>query len=120
METTHGVRGHPSKRAQGRAPQDEAEHIVVMAGRRPGHPRNEREPMKTPGGWDDPNRRALLVPLSRALEHAEDDCADKGECDIRGNNAQSVHEGTPEGHRESPCFVAPRCNARNNNPFPAE
>jgi hypothetical protein len=29
---------------------------------------------------------------NRALEYAEDDGADKGECDIRGHNAQSADE----------------------------
>ena len=34
-----------------------------------------------------------------ALEHAKDDCADKGERDVGGNNAQSADERTHEGHR---------------------
>ena len=34
------------------------------------------------------------------LDHAEDDRADKGEREIRGDNAQSAHEGIHEGHSE--------------------
>ena len=37
------------------------------------------------------NRRALQIRLWReSLEHAEHDGADKGDCEIRGNNAQSA------------------------------
>jgi hypothetical protein len=35
-----------------------------------------------------------------SLEHAKHDSADKGECDIRGNNANPVDEGTGENHGE--------------------
>jgi hypothetical protein len=49
------------------------------------------------------------------LEHAEHDRADKGECDIRGNNAQSADEG----HRKSPVVhAAARANAEASKPFP--
>ena len=36
--------------------------------------------------------------MPEALEHAEHDGADKGECDIRGDNAQSADKRTDEGH----------------------
>jgi hypothetical protein len=42
------------------------------------------------------------------LEHAKHDRANKGECDIRGNNAQSVDESHGE---TSLVHVAARCNA---------
>ena len=42
------------------------------------------------------------------LEHAEHDGADKGECDVRGYNAQFADERTREGHLES-SVVYVRC-----------
>jgi hypothetical protein len=38
----------------------------------------------------------------QSLEHAEHDGADKGECDIRGNNAQFADEA----HGKSPRFTS--------------
>jgi hypothetical protein len=38
----------------------------------------------------------------QSLEHAEHDSADKGECDIRGNNAQFADEA----HGKSPWFTS--------------
>ena len=53
--------------------------------------------------------RFKFVLTRDALEHAEHDGADKGECDIGGNNAQSVDES----HREiSLVHVTARCNAQ--------
>jgi hypothetical protein len=55
------------------------------------------------------------------LEHAEHDRADKGECDVGGNNAQSADERTHEGHWErSPIRVAAHCDVEANKPFGAE
>src|SRR6266852_6450366 len=52
--------------------------------------------MKTPGGWNGPGRRASQNPGcgEKALEHAEYDGADKGDCQIRGHNAQFADERT--------------------------
>ena len=52
--------------------------------------------MKTPGGWNSPGRRVSQNPGcgEKALEHAEYDGADKGDCHIRGHNAQSADERT--------------------------
>jgi hypothetical protein len=55
--------------------------------------------------------------MREILEHAEHDRPDKGDCDIRGNNAQSAdqsHEKTSLVH------VAARGNAEGNNRFPPE
>src|SRR5665647_2955112 len=61
--------------------------------------RNSPAPaMKTPGGGKPPG--ASKIRENRCLEHAEYNGADKGECDIRGDNAQSAKEGTEEGHRD--------------------
>ena len=73
--------------------------------------------MKTPGGWNDPVRRALWKPKLSALEHAEHDGADKGKGDIRGNNAQSADESHGE---RSLVHVAARCNAETSKSFPRE
>ena len=56
--------------------------------------------MKTPGGWNGPGRRASQNPGcgEKVLEHAEYDGADKGDCQIRGHNAQFADERTQEGH----------------------
>jgi hypothetical protein len=52
------------------------------------------------------------------LDHAKDDRADKGERDIRGDNAQSAHEGIHEGHSEiSGVRVADPCNAEDSDAF---
>jgi hypothetical protein len=52
------------------------------------------------------------------LDHAEDNRPDKGECGIRGDNAQSVHEGIHEGHSESSRVrVVARCNAEDSEAF---
>ena len=47
--------------------------------------------MKTPGGAKPPGEDPSLV---GSLEHAEDDGADEGESNIRGNNAQSADDWT--------------------------
>jgi hypothetical protein len=55
--------------------------------------------------------------MREVLEHAEHDRANKGDCDIRGNNAQSAdqsHEKTSLVH------VAARGNAEANKRFPPE
>src|SRR6266481_32886 len=53
----------------------------------------------------------------RALEHAEHDGADKGECDIGGNNAQSADES----HGNAPLVhVAARYNAETSKAFRPE
>ena len=43
-------------------------------------------------------RLKIRAGVPEALEHAEHDGADKGECDIRGDNAQSADKRTHEGH----------------------
>jgi hypothetical protein len=53
----------------------------------------------------------------RELEHAEHDGADKGECDISGNNAQSA--GQSHG-KPLAVHVAARSNARAGKPFQPE
>jgi hypothetical protein len=59
--------------------------------------------MKTPGGWIDPSRRASNQGCVRKpLEHAEYDGADKSDCHIRGNNAQSADES----HGRPPWFTS--------------
>jgi hypothetical protein len=40
------------------------------------------------------------------LEYAQHDRADKGECDIRGDDAQSPHEWTGENHGKAPWFTS--------------
>jgi hypothetical protein len=50
--------------------------------------------LKRPAG---PNRRAKIQVWTRSLEHAENDGANEGESDIRGNDAQSADERT-HGH----------------------
>ena len=56
-----------------------------------------------------------------SLEHAEHDGADKGDCQIRGNNAQSADQRTHEGHREiSLVHVTVRFNAEASKAFQAE
>ena len=74
--------------------------------------------MKTPGCWNLPaaGRRKFRLCV-RILEHAEHDRANKGDCDIRGNNAQSAdqsHEKTSLVH------VAACSNAEANKRFPPE
>jgi hypothetical protein len=65
-----------------------------------------------PGGWNAPGRQALQSSDRLLLEHAKHDSADKGECDIRGNNANPVDEGTGENHGEdSLVYVATSPNA---------
>jgi hypothetical protein len=66
--------------------------------------------MKTPRGWNSPSRRAPSNSGgAKALEQAEHDRANKGECDIRGNNAQSADESHG---KTSLVHVAARCNAK--------
>ena len=66
-------------------------------------------------------RQKIQGVMRDALEHAEYDGADKGDCHIRGHNAQSADEGTEEGHWEiSLIHVATRCNVKVSEPFRAE
>jgi hypothetical protein len=54
----------------------------------------------------------LFVDGFRCLENAKHNSADKGECNIRGNNAQPVHERTGENHGKAPLvYVAASPNA---------
>ena len=56
-----------------------------------------------------------------SLEHAEHDGADKGDCQIRDNNAQSADQRTHQGHREiSLVHVVARSNAEASKAFRAE
>ncbi len=78
--------------------------------------------MKTPGGWKNPEPPGALKSggLER-LEHAEYDGADKGECDIRGDNAQSADERTDEVIGNAPWFTSlPALTLKASKPFPAE
>jgi hypothetical protein len=53
--------------------------------------------------------------MCEALKHAQHDRADKGECEIRGNNAQLAGES----HGKPPLVhVAGRINAPSIKPFP--
>jgi hypothetical protein len=53
--------------------------------------------------------------VREVLEHAEHDRANKGECDIGGNNAQSADQSHG---KTSLVDVAARCNATAGKPFP--
>ena len=55
--------------------------------------------------------------MREVLEYAEHDRANKGDCDIRGNNAQSADQS-----HEKPSLVhaATRSNAEANKRFPPE
>jgi hypothetical protein len=56
-----------------------------------------------------------------SLEHAEHDGTYKGDCQVRGNNAQSADQRTHEGHREiSLVHVLARFNAETSKAFRAE
>src|SRR5260370_5610275 len=59
--------------------------------------------MKTLGGWNLPaaERRKIQV-MRGVLEQAEHDRANKGDCDIRGNNAQSADQS----HEKPPWFTS--------------
>ena len=62
-------------------------------------------------------RLKFLVMMCGALEHAEHDRADKSDCDIRGNNAQSADES----HGNAPLVhVAARYNAETSKAFRPE
>ena len=54
-------------------------------------------------------RLRFQVVMCGALDHAEHDRADKSDCDIRGNNAQSADESHG---KTSLVHVAARCNAK--------
>ena len=74
--------------------------------------------MKKPGCWNLPaaGRREISV-MREVLEHAEHDRANKGDCDIRGNNAQSADQSHG---KTSLVHVAARGNAEANKRFPPE
>jgi hypothetical protein len=55
--------------------------------------------------------------MLEVLKHAEHDRADKGDCDIRGNNAQSADQSH---EKTSLVQVAARGNAEANKRFPPE
>ena len=61
--------------------------------------------------------RCEISVLREVLEHAEHDRANKGDCDIRGNNAQSADESHG---KTSLVHVAARCNAKASKRFPPE
>jgi hypothetical protein len=44
--------------------------------------------------------------LRGRLEYAQHDRADKGDCEIRGDNAQSPHKWTGENHGKAPWFTS--------------
>ena len=58
--------------------------------------------MKTPGGRNNPGRRAPKSVTAAFLEHSEHDRADKCECNVRGNNAQLADES----HGKPPWFTS--------------
>jgi hypothetical protein len=58
--------------------------------------------------------------LTGVLEHAEYDGADKGEGEIRGNNAQSADQRAKGHFQTSQVRVAVRHNDQTNNGFPAK
>ncbi|MDE2603262.1 MAG: hypothetical protein KGL62_12965 [Bradyrhizobium sp.] len=62
----------------------------------------------TPGGWNDRGRRARGICNVLISEHAEHNCADKGESNIGGNDAQFAGEShgifAGESHGISPWF----------------
>ena len=74
--------------------------------------------METPGCWNLPTAgRHKFKVMREVLKHAEHDRAYKGDCDIRGDNAQSAdqsHEKTSLVH------IAARGNAEANKRFPGE
>ncbi|MHC2332612.1 hypothetical protein [Bradyrhizobium sp. USDA 4454] len=64
---------------------------------------------------------AELGVWSFGLEHAENDGADEGECDVRGHNAQLAQQRTREIHCETPLVHnAARINAKASKGFPRE
>jgi hypothetical protein len=74
--------------------------------------------MKTPGSWNLPTAGRRKIPVLReVLEHAEHDRANKGQCDIRGNNAQFADQSH---EKTSQVQVTARGNAEANNRFPPE
>ena len=79
------------------------------------------EPRKRPAaGWVQPPG-AIDSGGAKALEHAEHDGADKGDCQIRGNDAQPADQRTHEGHREiSLVHVTARSNTESSKAFQAE
>jgi hypothetical protein len=58
--------------------------------------------------------------VAGTLEHTEHNRADKGDGDIRGNNAQSADERSEEGHLGNPWFTSLPANADASKTFPRE
>jgi len=74
--------------------------------------------MKAPGCWNLPTAGRRKIPdVREVLEHTEHDRANEGDCEIRGNNAQSADQSH---EKSSLVHVAARANAKANKRFPPE
>jgi len=72
---------------------------------------------------ENPGRRALFVRVVAlaTLEHPKHDGADKGDCDIRGNNVHFADQRTQQSHRNiSVVHVTARLTPEASKPFRAQ
>jgi hypothetical protein len=68
---------------------------------------------KKPGGVERSKPPGSITRWATGLDHAQHDCADKGESDIGGNDAQSADDG----HGTPPLFTPLPGNRQSNNSF---